>query len=115
VGHNSKCDGLAYTTELLAKHDNPSGPSSSSVARNAEEFPELNEQVLILVDLLFDLYSNVGVVGVPCRLNIRVSNASEFAEGLLQPVLLCNSCQIKSVSGVQSTNVSTTIDRKLIS
>ena len=71
IGHGKRKFGVilptvtyVHTAELLPKHNNPNSQCSAAVARNTEQLPELNEQILIGIDFLFELHTNVCIVEV---------------------------------------------------
>jgi hypothetical protein len=62
------------TAELLAEHDDPSGPRCTPVARDGEKLGELGEEVLSFVNPLFDFNSDERIVKVSRCLKLRLSD-----------------------------------------
>ena len=93
----SRQDNWTYTTELLAKHDNPSRESGTTIPRNGEEFDELSEEVLALVGLALELDTNMGVVCVTSGLDIGEAKALEGPECLIWLFVL----NVPSLQGVR--------------
>lgn len=84
----SEEDSLAYTTKLLAKHNDPSCQSGTTISRNGKELDELSENVLALVGLAFELDTDMGVVCVTSGLDVGETEALERSKCLVGPLML---------------------------
>lgn len=70
------------------KHENPRSPCGTTVTRDSEKLSKLREEILALINLSLELYSDVGVISVTGGLDVGVSEALEGPKGLFHFVML---------------------------